>query len=319
MNRTIQILFVGAVLLQVTLVAGCRSLHTNRHTRNLTRARAASLTGVGLLQQQNYSEAGTMFREALNHSEADDRAHRGNAEVLWYEGQWDLAIKHMTLAAELSGQNPDLLVRLGEMHHHQGGFEEAYRQAEAALEIDRRHASAWALRGLVLRQGERLEEAMDSYHRALIHDPANEKAQIAIADIYLAMGRSQRALATIDEMADRTPTATISAEAWLLKGKALAALGETVVAKDCYGQAALCANEDDTGLILELAQLHYEMGDLGQARRSLGLVLANNPNDPNARQFQQTLDQAFLADPNKPISVPLPFVSGPVRQTQSSN
>lgn len=275
------------------MLPGCRSLRPQGHIRSLTQARAASLMGAGMLQQQNFTEAGALFSEALSHSDADDRAHRGIAEVYWHESRNDLAIAHMTRAAELSGQNPDLLVRLGEMHFQQGDMDKALGQADQALKMSRQHAAAWALKGLVLRAQNLNAEAIDCYHRALLHEPDFAEAQIALADIYQSLGRSQRALATIDQLAERTPTETIPASAWLVKGRALAALGEPVDSKDCLREAALCAREDESELLLDLAQMQYQTGDLAEARLSLGKVLHHNPQDPHALQFQHILDEAF--------------------------
>lgn len=286
---------VISLLLGMLLIPtlGCRSLRTSRHTRNLTDARQLSLRGAGLLQQENYGEAETLFVEALKHSSADERAHWGMAEVLWSQGSQGQAIEHMSQAADLSGQNPDLLVRLGEMHLANQSLDEALAQAELALSIHRQHAEAWALKGQVLREQERFEEAMDCYQRALIYNPADSSVRVAVADIHYALGQPQRALATLDRLADKQPTEAVSARAWMLRGQALADLGESGEAKDCLRQAALCALEEDFELLLELAQIQYETGDLAEARICLGRALRDHPNDPNALILQNVLDRSF--------------------------
>lgn len=284
--------------------AGCRTLGSKRQTRELAAARQYSLRGADHLQQHNYQEAGPLFSEALKHSSADERAHWGLAEVLWMRGERIPAIEHMARAAELSGHNPDLLVRLGEMHLSEGDLERSLEQADLVLARDRQHAKAWELKGQVLRQRDLLEESLDCYQRALIYQPKNPAARVALADIYHVLGRPQRALATLDQLADDQPTEQIPARAWLLKGQALASLGQDVEAKNCWRHAALCAEEQEAQLLLDLAQLQYTSGDLAEARICLGRALKNNPDDPHALQFRNTLDRSF-ADYDMPASVPI--------------
>ncbi len=272
---------------------GCRTLRSSRHTRSLTTARQLSLRGADHLQQGNYGEAGTLFSEALRNSDADERAHWGLGECLWKEGSCRQAASHMAQAAELSGNNPDLLVRLGEMYLEEGSLDEALQQADTVLTKDRRHAPAWALRGQVLRRRGDLEEALECYDLALIHRPNNPAARIAIADIHSALGQPQRALAAIDELADQRPTEDIPARAWMLKGKALAALGEHGESKKCLRYAAICADHAETQLLLDLAQLQCAAGDLAEARVCLGRALRNDPSDPMALNLKQALDRSF--------------------------
>lgn len=291
-----------SALLMVSM-CGCRSLRSNRHTRHLAEARQLSLRGAGLLQEENYTEAGPIFSEALQHSTADERAHWGLAEVLWKGGSCSEATEHMARAAELSGKNPDLIVRLGEMQLDQGKLDAALEQAELVLSLNRQHAEAWALKGQVLRESDRLDESLDCFQRALILKPTNATARVALADIYHELGRPQRALATLDQLADYQPTEMIPARAWMLKGQALAALGEQNEAKQCLHLAAQCATGSETQLLLDLAQMQYAGGDLAEARVCLGRALQNNPNNPNALHFQNVLDRSF-AEYSPEASVP---------------
>lgn len=273
--------------------AGCRSFHGSRHTRNLTDARQLSLRGAGLLQQKNYQEAGPLFSEALRHSPADERAHWGIAEVHWQDGDQQQAIQHMSQAAVLSGRNPDLLVRLGEMHLAAGQHVEALEQAESALQINRQHSQAWALRAKALRQQGELEQALSCYQRALIHNADDADTRLALAEIYHQVGRPQRALATLDQLADDRPTEEVPARAWMLKGQAFADLGEQRDAQNCLRRAASCADGQDCDVLVQLAQLQFDAGHLAEARVCLGRALQNNPNNQDALNLQNTLEQTF--------------------------
>lgn len=296
------LLFVG-----IATTLGCRSLHNNRLTRGLTSARQYSLRGADYLQQRNYREAGPLFSEALKHSDADERAHWGMAEVLWSRDQCEKATDHMSRAAALSGNSPELLVRLGEMHLEEGKLDKALEQAETVLAQDRQNPQAWALKGQVLRRRELVDDAHDCYQLALIHDPQNAQTRMALAEIYQLLGRPQRSLATLDQLADNQPTEQIPARAWMLKGQALSALGQSVDAKECLQHAALCAGDTDAQVLLELAQIQYASGDLAEARLCLGRALRNNPNNPHALNFQSVLDRSF-EDYSRGSAVPVKTV-----------
>lgn len=273
---------------------GCRALRSNRQTRELTDARHLSLRGAEALQQKKYADAESFFSEAIRRSSADERAQAGIAEVLLHKGQVQAAATHMTSAVEISGGNPDLVVRLGQMHLEQGELALALAQADLALRNQRTHAGAWALKGDVLRQQRQLQDALDCYHRSLIYHADAPQVQIALAEIYRQMGRPQRALATLNNLADHHSQEQIPPRAWLLKGQALADLGEDVEAKRCMRLATQYAGESQTGLLLELASAQFECGDLAEARLCLGRVLRHEPSNPNALELQGQLDQSFV-------------------------
>lgn len=280
--------------------SGCHSLRARRQTRELSDARQISLRGAEKLQQHKLDEAELLFADALRSSSADERAQAGMAEVLWQRNEPQKAIAHMNQAAIISGGSPDYLVRLGEMNLQQGNLDQALEQADAALDAQRRHAAAWALRGKVLQQRGELQAAMSCYHRTLSEQPHWPEVQVALAEIYRELGRPQRALATLDCMTDGKSGEQISPQAWVLKGQALADLGETSAAKQCLRKAAVRCRDDDTETILLLARLQMEFGDFVEARSCLSRVFRHDPYNPAGLQMQTMLDRNWnLAPPSK--------------------
>ena len=289
-NRSIAVL---AVL--VLFGTGCRAIRSKRMTKDLMNARTCSLRGADYLQKKNYSQAGPLFDEALKYSDADERAHWGLAEVLWQEEKPQEAIDHMSQAVGLSGENPELLVRLGEMFLEVNDLDQALAQANMALSHDRKHAPAWELKGRVLKQQDQLRDALDCYSRSMIFRPDHAPARIAMADIYRQLGRPQMALVTLDELAEDQPTEPLPARVWMLKGQALAALGEISESRACLAQATRCVGEDETDILVALAHIHLSSGELAQAKMSLGRALQCEPNHMGARSLQAQLDRS-LAD-----------------------
>lgn len=284
-------LLAGAGLSSVC--AGCRGLGSSRQTKELSQARQRSLQGADELQQQNWVAAEKLFGEALRRSAADERAQWGMAEVLYQRGECEAAIGHMEAAARLSGDNPDLLVRLGEMNLHDGRLGEALLHAEHALQGNRQCGSAWALRGQVLCKRQQLDEALQSYHRALICQPNNPDVQLEIAELYRILHRPQRALATLDRMVDSQGGEQTSARAWMLKGQALADLGQRKDAQDCLQRAAAHAEDSEIELLIQLAESQFQAGELAEARLCLGRALQHDPHNPRALAIQAEVDQRF--------------------------
>lgn len=282
------------VLACVSLSGGCRAIRANRQSRELGAARQLSLRGVDALQQKKFGDAESLFTEAIRQSPADERAQWGYAEVLWQRGQYQSATEHMAKAVQTSGGNPDLVVRLGQMYLEQQQLDRAIEQADAALNQQRKHAGAWALRGDALRQQRRLQEALECYHRSLLFRADAPAVQVALAEIYRQLGRPQRALATLDHLAEHHTPEEMPPRAWLLRGMALADLGEDAEARRCFQLASQYAGEANTGLLLELASVQFNSGDLAEARLCLGRVLKSEPENPAALDLQSQLDQSFV-------------------------
>lgn len=288
---------------------GCQRLRSGHRTKDLASARQFSLRGADALQQNKWNDAEVLFAEALRQSDVDERAQWGQAEVLWNRGEKEKATEHMLKAVELSGENPELLVRLGQMYAEQGTWELAQQQADRVLTCQRTNAGAWELRGDVLRQGGQLDLAMDSYHRSLIYRPGNPRVQISLAEIYRSQGRPQRALATLDHLADQRSGTGLSARSWLLKGQALADLGESSESMSCLRNAAILAQDDEPELLLQIAGSQFTLGELGEARICLGRVLRHNPQNDQALHLQNQLDQSFhtISQSDKLSAIPVGF------------
>lgn len=275
--------------------AGCRGLRSWNREQGITEARQFSLRGADALQIKKFDDAETLFAEALRRCPTDERAHWGMAEVYSHKGNCQAATVHMGEASRLSGNNPDLLVRLGEMHLSIGQTELALQQAEMALLSNRQHAAAWHLRGRIHQQQERWQEAIDCFHRALMAKPNNPEVQMAVASIYQRLGRPQRALATLERISDLQSTQQQTSRVLLLKGQALAGLGQSEDAIVCLREALRQADTTDGSFYLELAQLQHDLGQIAEARISLGHALQLQPTNHQALTLQARLDQRFAS------------------------
>ncbi len=126
----------------------------------------------------------------------------------------------MTKAVALSGSNPDLLVRLGQMHLELGDFTRAGENADAALRSRRADPTAWALKADIYRGVGRTEEAIDCYQRAMVYRPDWPEVQVTVAELYRLTNRPQRALATLDRMSDQRSETQVPPRTYLVRSQA---------------------------------------------------------------------------------------------------
>src|SRR5262249_18326423 len=144
--------FAWLVLLGIAFFApGCRSFRSHKVSdESIAAARQLSLQGIDAQQRGHWDRAEQLFAAAILKCPGDERARYGYAESLWQRGAWQQAVDHMEESVRLSGNDPERLVRLGQMYRARGDFARAGQQADAAIAANGQLAAAWALRRDVL-------------------------------------------------------------------------------------------------------------------------------------------------------------------------
>jgi tetratricopeptide (TPR) repeat protein len=281
-------ILAACIPLAVT-ASGCASLSRSRLDENVLTARQLSLRGAEAIQQARWGDAEAVMSEAVRLCPLDERMRTQYAETLWNLNARADAIQHMQLAARLSGGNPELLVRLGNMHLEVGDLQLAWEQSERAIAANGQLASAWALRGDVLRRRGDAAESLASYHRALSYVAHYPHVQLAIADHYRMQGRHSRALATLSSLADGYPVGEVPAHVRYLEGLAQKELGRYEAAVGSFA-AAIDSSPPSSDLLFQLAETRLLMGDPVNARIAARAALALEPNHGPSQQVLAHLD-----------------------------
>lgn len=256
-------------------------------------SRQLSLQGMEAMQRQDWERAEGLFAQAVHTSPVDERARWRYAETLWRRGAKQEAVTQMEEAVRLSGNEPKLLVQLGEMHLAMGDLPRAAKRAQQAVSGDSRSATAWALQGDVLRRSGNHQDALAAYHRALHYQEHFPHVQFAAAEIYTESGRPQRALATLELLAGQYPPGQEPADVQYARGLALKSLGRFDEAAESLAASAR-QSEPSPDLLLHLSEAHLLSGDLGSAALSLDEALALAPNHPGARDLQGRIESSRL-------------------------
>ncbi len=276
-----------------SFVVGCGTLRRAGPDNRTVRARQLSLRGADLLRRTRYDDAQTLFSQAIEQCPTDERAQWGYATTMWQDGQKQLAIEHMKEAVRLSGNNPDYTVQLGKMYLEMDNVQLAEMQARLTLQAQRDRADAWALMGDVQTRKTEYANALESYHRALLIQSDYPKVQLSVADLYRQLGRPSRSLATLDRMVDMHPSDHDHGEAQLARALALIDMERQDEAKVALRAAGVGLPVDSLTRQIQLVTAQYKVGELVDARVSLGRLLQTYPNDSTALQIKYQLDNSF--------------------------
>ncbi len=145
---------------------GCALVgHERPVPKQLAQSRQASQRGISALDRGDWDKGEALLAEAIQLCPLDPEPHRHYAEALWHRGAKEQALAEMQEAARLSGDNPALAVRTGEMCLDMGRIADCDRLADQAVVLDPRMGAAWALRGEVALNEGRLDDALADLHR----------------------------------------------------------------------------------------------------------------------------------------------------------
>ena len=153
-----------------------------------------------------------MLAQAVKTCPTDPDARRFYADSLWRQGRHVQAIAQLEEACRLLPEEASVRVDLANMYLTVGRFDRAGDCVQQAIDLDPKSDAAWATRGRVgaaetaRLQGQereaRLRQALADYHRALVYRPNDPRVLFEIAELYRQMGNPQRALETLQALAD---------------------------------------------------------------------------------------------------------------------
>lgn len=267
-SKQICLLF-GLLVLSIT---GCSWLQKQPSSQDrLLQARELASQATELTQQQRWTEAESLFAEATELAPEHDRGHAEYARVLWQQGQPRRAIERMRKATGLAPQNSQYRIELGQFYLSAGDTDAALVQAQKAVELNlpkSGSATAYALRGDIYRRQGAIDAALADYHQVLSIQPAYPRIELAIAEIYLARQRPQRALAVLTVLHQRTAPEHRSRRLLRLEAAACKQLARQEDAVQLL-VTAVESGPPDADLFFELAEAQWLAGQPENA----GLVL----------------------------------------------
>ena len=133
--------------LVLTLVActsqGCSSLSKRYRPDDVVLARQIARQGADAYHAGELERAQELYAKAVQVCPVDERVQARYAETMWSRGLQEEAIRHQREAVRLSGGDPDLMTRLGEMYLARRDLEAASELARRVIDTGRESASAY--------------------------------------------------------------------------------------------------------------------------------------------------------------------------------
>lgn len=290
-NRCVCIAGVPALwLCSLLLVVHCGcSGFTKRFQRNdVVSARQIARQGADAVHAGDWERAEQYYSKAVEVCPVDERVRARYAEALWNCGLHTEGIKHQVEAVRLSGDAPDLTIRLGEMYLAQGDLVQAQKLAQRVIDSGRESATAYRLRGDVLERQGNWRDALADYHRALSIQPEYPEVQMAVAQVYQRNGRPQRALATLQSLSTAYPPSEEPTELLYWHGMAFASLGRHRQAIERF-TIAESRGLQSADLQFRLAESYHFAGNHVAASLALERAMQLDPNHPHASRLCESI------------------------------
>ena len=280
----------GGVCALAVLLGGCTSWKDRFLRSSVVQARQYTLQGLDAADRGDDGLATELLAKAVETCPESGDAKRQYAEALWRHGRRSEAIAQLEQAAATRADDVDLLLRLGEMHLAAGHVAAAQRCAVRCRQLDRGRAEAWRLEGDVLVGEKRPDEALARYHRALAIRTHYPEVQLAVAKIYLAQGRPQRALATAESLAAGLMPDSEPVDLYIVRGLAYRALGRPTRAAEEF-QWALRRGGPNPEVEVLLAESLDSSGDRVNAELVLRGTVTRSPEFVAARTMLDRLTE----------------------------
>jgi Flp pilus assembly protein TadD len=273
-------------------VSGCSWLPKRTPETNLTTAsRQLTQRGLAASQRGDWDSAERLFADATTLSPDDFHGWSNYAEALWQRDEKQQATKAMARAVRLSSNDPELIVKLGEMYLAQEDLNNAGNCANGAIQANPKSADAWALRGDVVTATGDLDEALASYHRALSYRPNYPRVQLETAEIYQRLGRAQRSLSTLRSLAHQYPHGEEPPRVLVLQGLALTSLNRYDEAVEVLTTAAR-RGQPSADIFYHLAQAEKQAGRMTGAYWATRQALAIDAGHALSQQLMAELENS---------------------------
>ena len=243
------------------------------------------------MERGQQQQAESLLAQAVQVCPADPEARRNYAETLWHHGARSEAIVQMEEAARYAGEDAAFWTRLSEMYLAVDRLDAAQASVQQALDIDPKLASAWAIRGGVMRASGQPRQALADYLRALGYTPGDRKTLLEAAELYRQLDQPERALQTLQALADSYAPGEEPQQVLFLTGLAYTGLGRDNDAVDSLS-AALLRDKPTPEILYRLAEAELLAGHPDQADAAVQQALVMQPQHQPSRDLLNRIQMA---------------------------
>jgi tetratricopeptide (TPR) repeat protein len=283
---------IPIALLLAAILPGCRIPGWDSPiSQSLVDSRKLCRQGVTAMQKGDQTQAETLLAKAVHACPTDTEARRNYAEALWQRGAQKEAIEQMELGAKTASEDVAFQVRLAEMYLAAGQAEHAAKNADLALSLDPKSPAAWAIHGGVMKAKGQPQQALAAYLHALGLDPQDRNSMFEVAELYRMQNQPDRALQTLQTLADCYPPGEVPQNVWYLTGAAYLALNRPDEAVENMREAVRCG-KPNSDLYCRLAEAEFLAGNSREAAMAANQALALQPQHPESLDVLQRIQVA---------------------------
>ena len=285
---------IGVAVLLALLASGCcLPGQEGPVPQSLADCRRLSHQGAAALERGEQAKAEQLLAEAVAACPVDVEARCRYAESLWQRGARRDAIAQLEAAGRLTEEDARLWTRLAEMHLACNEPERARQAAERAVKLDPQLSRAWAIRGGVCRAAGRPHEALSDDLRALGLAPNDRAILWEIADLHRQLNQPQRALQSLQTLADTYSPGEEPGEVHYHMGLAYMALGRYDDGVESFNAGIAVARAEPTAeMYCRLGEAQWLAGRPTAAVEAAQKALALQPRHPSSRALIERIEVA---------------------------
>jgi tetratricopeptide (TPR) repeat protein len=274
-------------------LAGCRLPGFGPSSRGLAASRQLAEQGAAAMERGQWDRAETLLSQAVRACPDNPDARRGYAEALWNRGGRQDAVSQLGEAVRSHPEEATLHVRMAEMRLATGSADTAQESAARAVRLAPKLAEGWAVYGRVMQARQRPQEALASFQRALALAPSDRQVPLQIAQLYTDLGQPQRALATLQGLADQYAPGEEPHQVLYQEGLAHLALARY---EDAVESLAAASTRPHAGpeTLFGLAQAELAAGHPARAAASAREALALDPKHQPSLELIERIELARL-------------------------
>jgi tetratricopeptide (TPR) repeat protein len=276
----------------LALLAGCHFPgREGPVSQSLAESRKLTRQGISALQQGQQQEAEKLLARAVQACPADGEARGNYAEALWQRGARAEAVKQMEEASHQIVGDAAFWSRLAEMYLALGRTDAAAQSVQQALDIDSKLASAWTVRGAVMRASGQPRQALADDLRALGYAPGDRRILLEVAELYRQLDEPERSLQTLQTLADSYAPGEEPQQVLYLTGLAYLALSRPAEAVESFSGALMRGNPTPD-LFCRLGEAELLTGHPAEAANAAAQALAIDPKSPGGRELLRRIETA---------------------------
>jgi tetratricopeptide (TPR) repeat protein len=284
--------YFSLIALMVVTVAGCRLPGFRGPVpASLEASRQATQRGIEAMERGQAKEAEAKLYEAVKACPTNPEARRYYAETLNHRGARAEAIAQLEEAARLSPDSAEVRLRLAELYFAVGRAEAAASSAEQAIALNPRLPGPWAVRGRVMVSTGDLPQALADFQRALGYSPDDRQILLDVAEVYRQMDRPQRALETLQQLAETYSPGEEPQNVLYLQGLACLALERHDDAIESLSAAAV-RGKSSPEILFRLADAQNRAKRPADATVTLQQALALDPRHQPSRELLTRIEVA---------------------------